>query len=97
MEVWAGCAARVGTLPEEVDSTRAQLVGACAMLHKVRQWRGTIRIWVDNDNVVRGLEKRLGIERADAVWAVTENWVSGPHEVWAPAGCSWVRVPMVST
>ena len=43
------------------------------MLHKVRQWRGTIRIWVDNDNVVRGLEKRLGIERADAVWAVAEN------------------------
>ena len=28
---------------------------------------------VDNDNVVRGLEKRLGIERADAVWAVAEN------------------------
>ena len=33
-----------------------------------------MRIWIDNDNVVRGLEKRLGIERADAVWAVSESW-----------------------
>ena len=30
-------------------------------------------IWMDNVNVVRGLEKRFGIERADAVWAVAEN------------------------
>ena len=66
-----------------MDSTRAELVGAYAVLHKVRQWRGTIRIhvWVDSDNVVRGLEKRLGIERADAVWAVAENLVGGSHKV----------------
>ena len=43
----------------------------------MRQWKGTMRIWVDNDNVVRGLEKRLWIERADAVWAVAENWSAG--------------------
>ena len=30
-------------------------------------------VWVDNDNVVRGLEKRRRIERADAAWAVAEN------------------------
>ena len=33
-----------------------------------------MRIWIDNVNVVRGLEERLGVERADAVWAVAENW-----------------------
>ena len=35
---------REGRLPKEMDSTRAELVGAYAVLHKVRQWRGTIRI-----------------------------------------------------
>ena len=30
---------------------------------------------------MRGLEKRLGIERADAVSAVAENWAGGPQEV----------------
>ena len=77
LEVWAEGAARVGGLPEEMDSTRAELVGAYAVLHKARRWRGTVRLWVDNDNVVRGLEKRLGVERADAVWAVAENWSKG--------------------
>ena len=73
LDVWAEGAARVGRLPEGMNSTRVELVGDYVVLYKVRQWRGTIRIWVDNDNVVRGLEKRLGIERADAVWAVAEN------------------------
>ena len=73
LDTWAEGAARVGGLPEEMDSTRAELMGAYAVLHKVREWEGTVRIWVDNDNVVRGLEKRLGIERADAVWARSEN------------------------
>ena len=36
---------------------------------KVGQWKGTVRIWVDNDNVVKGPGKRLGVERPDAVWA----------------------------
>ena len=70
LEVWAEGAARVGGLPEEMDSTRAELMGAYAVLHRARQWKGVVRLWVDNANVVRGLEKRLGIERADAVWAV---------------------------
>ena len=74
LEIWAEGAARVGGLPEEMDSTRAELMGAYAVLHKVQGWGGTVRIWIDNDNVVRGLEKRLGIERADAVWAVSESW-----------------------
>ena len=52
---------RVGGLPEEMDSIRAELLGAYAVMHIVRQWKGTMRIWVDNDNVVRGLEKRLGL------------------------------------
>ena len=56
-----------------MDSTRAELMGTCAVLHKVREWEGTVRIWVDNANVVRRLEKRLGIERADAVWARFED------------------------
>ena len=60
----------MGGLPGEMNSTRAELMGAYAVLHKVRQWKGTVKLWVDNDNVVRGLEKRLGVERADAVWAV---------------------------
>ena len=64
-----------------MDSTRAELLGAYAVLHKVRQWKGTVRVWVDNDNVVRGLEKRLGIERADAVWAVAENWSADSEEM----------------
>jgi hypothetical protein len=46
----------VGGLPEETDSTRAELMGAYAVLHKVKGWEGTVRIWVDNDNVVRGEE-----------------------------------------
>ena len=66
LETWAEGAARVGGLPEEMDSTKAKLMGACAVLHKVKEWHGTVRIWVDNDNVVRGLAKRLGIERAEA-------------------------------
>jgi hypothetical protein len=37
LEVWAEGAARVGGLPEEMDSTRAELLGAYAVLHKVRQ------------------------------------------------------------
>ena len=81
LEIWAEGTARVGGLPEEMDSTRAELSGAYAVLHKVRQWEGTMRIWVDNDNVVRGLEKRLGIERPDAVWAVAENWAAGSVEL----------------
>jgi ribonuclease HI len=81
LEVWAEGAARVGGLPGEMDSTRAELLGAYAVLHKVRQWKGTVRVWVDNDNVVRGLEKRLGIERADAVWAVAENWSADSEEL----------------
>ena len=64
---WAEGAARVGGLPEETDSTWTELLGAYAAMHKVRQWQDTMRIWVDNDNVVRGLEKRLGTEKADAV------------------------------
>ena len=52
LEVWAGVAARVGGLPEEVDSTKAELLGAYAVVHKVRQWKGTIRIWIDNGNVM---------------------------------------------
>ena len=40
---------------------------------------------MDNDNVVRGLEKKLGIERADAVWTRSEDWAgSAPEE-----GESW--------
>ena len=70
----------MGGLPEEMDSTRAELMGAYAVLHKARQRKGVVRLWGDNDNVVRGMEKRLGIERADAVWAVAENWASGAGE-----------------
>ena len=81
MEVWAEGAARVGGLPQEMDSTRAELLGGYAVLHKVSQWKGTVRIWVDNDNAVRGLEKRLGVERADAVWAVAENWAADSEEL----------------
>ena len=40
-----------------------------------------MRIWVDNDNVVRGLEKRLGIERPEVVWAVAKNWAAGLEEL----------------
>ena len=85
LETWAEGAARVGGLPEETDSIRAELMGAYAVLHKVREWKGTVRIWVDNDNVIRGLEKRLGIERADAVWARSEDWAGsalGEEESW---------------
>ena len=90
--VWAEGAARVGGLPEEVDSTRAEQSGACAVVHKVRQWEGTVRIWVDNDNVVRGMRKRLGIERADTVWAVAKNWAADlqdlePSCMEGSAGC----------
>ena len=44
VEVWAEGAARVGGLPEEMDSTRAELLGAYAVLHRVRQWQGTVGI-----------------------------------------------------
>ena len=53
LEVWAEGAARVGGLPEEMDSTRVEALGAYAVLHKVQQWQGTVGIWVDNGNVVR--------------------------------------------
>ena len=64
-----------------MDSIRAELLGAYAVMHKVRQLRGTVEIWVDNDNVVRGLEERLGVERAHAVWAVAENLAAASQEV----------------
>ena len=81
LEIWAEGAARVGGLPEEMGSTRAGLLGAYAVMHKVRQWQGTVRVWVDNDNVVKGLEKRLGIERPDAVWTVAEDWAADSQEL----------------
>ena len=78
-----------------MKSTRTELMGACAVLHKVRKWKGTVKVWVDNDNVVRGLEKRLGIVRADAVWAVAETW-GLTHRSWNRAGrFSWGWVMMV--
>ena len=80
LETWAEGAARVGGPPEEMDSTRAELMGAYAVLHKVSEWKGTVRIWVNNNNVVKGLEKRLGIERADALWARSENWAGSALE-----------------
>ena len=85
LETWAEGAARVGGLPEEMDSTRAELMESYAVLYKVSQWEDTMRIWVDNDNVVRGLEKRLDIERADAVWARSEDWAGSALE----EGDSW--------
>ena len=51
------------------------------MLHKVQQWQGTVRIWVNDDHVVRGPEKRLWTERADAVWAVAEDWTANSQEL----------------
>ena len=60
-------------LPEKMDSTRAELLGSYAVMHRVRLWKCTVRVWVDNENVVKGLEKRLGIERADAMWSAAEN------------------------
>ena len=81
LEVWAEGVARVGGLPEEMDFTRAELLGAYAVLDKVQQWQGTMRIWMDNDNVARGLEKRLGTERADAVRIVAEDWTADSQEM----------------
>ena len=82
LEVWAEGTARVGGLPEEeMDSTRAELLDAYAVMHTVRQWQGTTRIWIDNDNVVRGLGKKLGIERTDVVWAMAEKWVADSQEL----------------
>ena len=75
----------MGGLLEEMDPTRAELMGAYVVLHKVTELRGIVRIWVDNDNVVRGLEKRLGVERADAVWARSEAWAGSTQE----GGDSW--------
>ena len=70
------------------------MLGAYAVLHNVRQLGYIVRIWVDNDNVVRGLEKRLGNERADAVWSVAENWSADSQEVdqlesATGGGCWW--------
>ena len=56
-------------------------------------------IWVDNGNVVRGLGKRLGVERADAVWAVAEDWTGssgGPKPSLTAGGCNWVGEQMVA-
>ena len=87
LEIWAKGGARVGGLPEEMVSTRAELLGAYAVMHTVRQWQGTVRIWVDNDNVVMGLETRLGIERVDAVWSVAEDWAVGSQEPESSCRC----------
>ena len=42
LETWAERAARVGGLSEEMDSTRAEPMGAYAVLHKVKLWEGTV-------------------------------------------------------
>ena len=45
LEVWAEGADDEWVVSlKEMDSTRAELLGAYAVLHKVRQWRGTVRI-----------------------------------------------------
>ena len=49
--------------------------------------------------MVRGLEERLWIERANAVWAVAKSWSAGwlAHRRWSPAGgCNWVWVLVVA-
>jgi hypothetical protein len=98
LEVWAEGAARVGGLPEEMDSTRAELLGAYmyAILHEVRQWGGTVRIWVDNDNVVRGLGRGWGSKELMQCgqWQRTDQLT---HRRWSPAGgCNWMWVLMVT-
>ena len=96
LDTWAEGAARMGGLPEEMDSTRAEPMGAHAVLHTVREWEGTVRIWVDNVNVVRGRETRLGIKRAVAAWTRSEDWYGSALEgaagcgiQWRPLGSSW--------
>ena len=54
-------------------------------------WEGTVRIWVGNDNVVRGLARGLGVEREGAVWARLESWFGSALE----EGGSWVGGRMV--
>ena len=39
-----------------------------------------MEIWVDNGNVARSLGERLGVEGADAVWAVAEGWFGNDLE-----------------
>ena len=41
--IWAEGTTRVGGLLEEMDSTRAELLDVYAVLHKVRQWQGTVK------------------------------------------------------
>ena len=62
----------MGGLPGDMDSTRAELMGAYAILHKTQEWRGVVRLWVDNDNVVKGLERLMGRRGAEAVWEAAE-------------------------
>ena len=88
-----------------MDSTRAELLGAYAVLHKVRQWEGTVRIWVDNDNVVRDLEESrrgrgskelMQCGQWQRIGQLTHSLTSLRWSTNPVGGCNWAWVLMVT-
>ena len=64
----------------DMDSTRAELMGAYAVLHRVRRWRGLKVLHVDNMAVVEGLERRLKLVPGAELWARAERAESADTE-----------------
>jgi hypothetical protein len=61
-------------LAEDMDSNRAELYGAIAVIKRTEAWRGSKRLWIDNDNVVRGLQMMLkGADKDQDAWTAAQT------------------------
>lgn len=79
-EKWATGGGVVEGLEQDMDSNRAELRAALAVMYKVQQWKGRVRLWIDNQNVLAGL-KRLaeGLQLADLMDLTEERSEGNPE------------------
>lgn len=68
-ERWSEGGAPMRGPPEDMDSNRAELYGAIAVLEETKEWEGTVKLWLDNENVGNGLRRLLGVVPMADVWS----------------------------
>ena len=61
LERWSEGGSPMRGLPEDMDSNRAELYGALAILEETKEWEGVLRLWIGNSNVGDGLKRLLGV------------------------------------
>lgn len=92
-ELWAAGGGVVEGYPEDMDSNRAELRAALAVLCKVRAWKGAVTLWIDNENVQRGLERMAeGTQPADIMTQGEEHTNARAEEGgWGIEETIWLR------